>query len=545
MQVTLSRLRRRLADESGFTMVVVMGVLLIATLFSVAAIAAADGDIGGSRQDVDRKQAYEAAEAGVNDYIARLNQDANYWTRCTDVPAPAPVNQQFIRTSPTQNDPRSWRPVPGSGETSYTIELIPANNRTSCDPAQPEQSMIDANTGSFTIRATGRSQAAGTGTPSYRSITARFRRRGFLDFLYFTDLETLHPEFFLGDPDPSRYGRAVSQCQRYARNGRPMSDPCADLTFIDADVVDGPLHTNDRLLIQGHPDFGHDKKDDIEVVAAPPAGPSWVANGSGNPAPWNGTFVPGAPTMDMPPSNQELANLASWVFVGDTELKFAGNSVTILNRNLPGGTETRNLTDSDFNGVIYVKSDGGINCGTRLNPYPDPAGPDTKDYGCANLWVSGEYSRSVTMGSEGDIIVKASADTAATGPPGLRRNGDVFAGLIANNWVRVEHVCKNGSNVTPGTSFDVRIDAAILSLSKSFTVDNYTCGSRLGTLNVNGAIAQKFRGPVGQFGGVDHGYTKNYVYDRRLLYRSPPYFLDPVQSAWRTVSFTEQSPATK
>ena len=110
---------------------------------------------------------------------------------------------------------------------------------------------------------------------------------------------------------------------------------------------------------------------------------------------------------------------------------------------------------------------------------------------------------------------------------------------------QVEHRCTSGTNVTPGTEDNVQIDAAILSLTRSFTVDNYTCGARLDTLTVNGAIAQKFRGPVGQFGFVDHGYTKNYVYDNRLRVRSPPYFLDPIQSAWRTVSYTEQVPATK
>ena len=61
------RIRARLSDESGFTLVVVMGVLLVATLFSVAAIAASDRDTPLSRRDVDRKQAYAAAEAGVQD----------------------------------------------------------------------------------------------------------------------------------------------------------------------------------------------------------------------------------------------------------------------------------------------------------------------------------------------------------------------------------------------------------------------------------------------------------------------------------------------
>jgi hypothetical protein len=539
MRLIARELRVRLADESGFAMVVVMGVLLVATLFSVAAMAAADRDTRPSRLDVDRKQAYAAAEAGINDFMARLNQDANYWTKCTDVPPPAPVNQRFVRTSPTQADPRSWRFVPGSAEADYTIELIPANGRSQCDPLQPEESMIDVATGAFTIRATGRSRAAGTGTAVYRSITVRFRRRGFLDFLYFTDLETIQPEYFTG----TRYTDALAQCPRYRRNGRPSGYPCADLTFIDEDVVDGPLHTNDRLLIAGHPDFGRDSRDDIEVVAAPPAGDSYEVNGSGNLLPMRGNWMPGAAPMDMPPSNQELANVAGWMFTGDTELRFNNNSVTIVNRALnPTApyTTVKSMSDADFNGVIFVKSNGGTNCGTRQNSYPSP-----KDQNCANVWVSGVYSKSVTIASEGDVIVKAS-DDPSSGPSGkgLRRSGDAFAGLVANNWVRVYHPCVAGVNQT-GTEPNVQIDAAILSLNRSFTVDHHDCGARLDTLTVNGAIAQKFRGPVGQFGVTNSGYTKNYVYDNRLRFRSPPYFMDPVQSAWRTVTHTEQTPATK
>ena len=52
----------------------------------------------------------------------------------------------------------------------------------------------------------------------------------------------------------------------------------------------------------------------------------------------------------------------------------------------------------------------------------------------------------------------------------------------------------------------------------------------MGTLTVNGAIAQKFRGAVGTTGGT--GYIKDYNYDDRLRYQEPPHFFDPVQSAW-------------
>jgi hypothetical protein len=64
---------------------------------------------------------------------------------------------------------------------------------------------------------------------------------------------------------------------------------------------------------------------------------------------------------------------------------------------------------------------------------------------------------------------------------------------------------------------------------------------------VFGAIAQKFRGPVGTFiGSTRHtGYAKNYVYNDELRYRSPPFFLDPLQAAWRVVRANEQVPAAE
>ncbi len=67
-----------------------------------------------------------------------------------------------------------------------------------------------------------------------------------------------------------------------------------------------------------------------------------------------------------------------------------------------------------------------------------------------------------------------------------------------------------------------------------------TAAPTLGTLTVNGAISQKFRGPVGTTGGT--GYFKNYNYDDRLRYQEPPNFLDPVESAWHIQRETLDNP---
>ncbi len=89
------------------------------------------------------------------------------------------------------------------------------------------------------------------------------------------------------------------------------------------------------------------------------------------------------------------------------------------------------------------------------------------------------------------------------------------------------------------------IDAAILAINHSFIVDNWACGTSLGTLTVSGAIAQEYRGTVGTHSGstIVSGYAKGYSYDYELRYHQPPFFLDPVQAGWGILQETEQVPA--
>jgi hypothetical protein len=119
------------------------------------------------------------------------------------------------------------------------------------------------------------------------------------------------------------------------------------------------------------------------------------------------------------------------------------------------------------------------------------------------------------------------------------------------------------SGSTPGTSTMATatyqyanrgpaVNAALLSVAHSFGVQNYQrgpaftgYGASAGALTVYGAIAQQYRGAVGTFSGttVTTGYSKNYSYDNRLKYDSPPKFLNPVASAWQVVTWAERAGA--
>ena len=72
-------------NEGGFTMIsVVLGLSLVVAL-AIVAVSAVNGDIHLTRNDLDHRRAYEAAKAGINDYVFHLHDETDYWTNCDDV----------------------------------------------------------------------------------------------------------------------------------------------------------------------------------------------------------------------------------------------------------------------------------------------------------------------------------------------------------------------------------------------------------------------------------------------------------------------------
>jgi Tfp pilus assembly protein PilX len=526
--------RLNLAAQHGYSMVAVMLVMLATTMLGAAAFAAVGGDIPFARASQDRKAAYAAAEAGLEYYLFQLARDNDYWSKCTSVPPiaagiPAPIN-------PANPTSRLWRSVSGTTDARFSIELLPANGQGACSTTAPETTMLDSKSGTFRIRSTGESRGV------RRSIVATFRRSSFLDYLYFTDYETSDPLTYTNSTDRTN---AASQCVKY-RAARAAW--CRNITFSTHDNIKGPLHTNDDLLTCGSPDFGVDKNDAIEISG--PASDGWT-QGSGSACDdgspnFNGTVRWPAPSLAVPTSNQKLKTFAlanGYVFYGKTTITFnSTGKIDVTSYDKTTGVKKVETKDPPPNGVIYVDENTKLGGCT-----PAIDGPLEQDYaegnGCAVAYVKGTYSASTTIGSAADIVVNGD----------LLRAGDPVMGLVAQNFVRVMHGVRNCPNGTYPercqTFSNMKIQAAILTLQHSFIVDNYDQGSALGTLTVDGAIAQKFRGPVGTFnsstGNTVTGYEKDYNYDKRLRYRSPPFFLDPISAAWRIIRANEQVPAPK
>ncbi len=292
----------------------------------------------------------------------------------------------------------------------------------------------------------------------------------------------------------------------------------------------------------------------------------------------------------MPPSNAAIkvkadATLggAGCLFTGPTSITLnAAGTMTVASpytksgaapNNCAGGTKAAPVTQAlPANGVIYVQNvpadpadpnyTAGCKTSTQLNgsstvqhPLGYPQRWDITQYGCTDgdVFLKGALKGRLTIAADNNIdIIGNITYNGGTG-------GSDLLGLVANNYVEIYHPvgdcgsssCQNGSRVNnyynlddfpggySGAFLNPNIQAAILSVNHSFRVQNYQYGddNTLGTINVYGAIAQEYRGIVGTTN--TSGYLKNYNYDQRMKYQSPPFFLNPIDSAWQIVTWVE------
>ncbi len=207
-----------------------------------------------------------------------------------------------------------------------------------------------------------------------------------------------------------------------------------------------------------------------------------------------------------------------------------------------------------------------------------------------NVFVSGELQGQLTIYAANNIYLTGADPTNDTPPTdttklsklvfysndsftpksddtGVTTDSTDMLGLIANNYVMIlRYGWPTGS--TPGyTGIDpvagtyndyspncnTEIDAAIMALHNSFLYEGYwpsdiapdiTNPAQLANayqLTINGAVIQNNRGGVSSYilaqGGsgstqLGCGYLKNYWFDARMQYESPPYFLLPGNSGW-------------
>jgi Tfp pilus assembly protein PilX len=591
---------RRGNDDRGAALisVVVLGLvlmMLVATGLTVAS--------SGLRQAVGVQRstsALDAAYAGVQDYLARVNLDSTYlkygnpdsaFSAASNLTRPTPWNPAFgVGTpdgTPSHDQYTTWATVPGSSTASTDSA---AKFRYEVDTTQYTSS------GVVRLRATG---LAGSRT---RTILSSIRVKGFVDYAYFTDYEIKDPTTFVSTDttfDPKT-------CAVYAWTGqRPAKCSTGDtnmqVSFKSTDLLYGDVHTNDTPSLT----CGMTVTGSFETST--PASQNAIYNKAKACSP--AIPLKYADTLPMPSTNADMKQDAACLYTGPTQITYNTNgTMTVISpwtkstggtttacgtpgsslasptgatvpqldhdllyvQNVPASTSDPNYwaPTSKPAAVTCIAPDGttttaasgigwSIGSGSVLTRYPlvgeAPAtswatsstpkqwSTTTPAYGCRNgdLYVSGTVSTLTTAASENYVYVVDDITYAD-------RTADLL-GLVGQSSVIVWNPMSTAADQPMLSQVNLEIDAAMVSVLHTFQVQNNDRGSTRGQLTVFGSIAQKYRGSVASAyiqtdsNGVQTvvytGYTKGYQYDTLLKTVSPPKFLEPSATSYSVIRY--------
>lgn len=591
----------RAGRDRGVALITVIGLGSVLLLLSVTMVAVAASGSVKSRTDEDSAAAMSAAYAGIEDYQSKLAANNAYplfgagqteFSKASSFPRGTDGNPAFGYGASGPN--ATWATIDNGARASFRYEV---DNSKYYD------------NGVLRVRSTGR---VGQIT---RSVVADLKQDGFIDYLYFTDYELSDPEFGLTT--------SKQNCVPTYDWDVKHADNCDELQFGSSDVLDGPVRTNDTLLI-----CNSTFKRSVETAYRPSSSTARkykIVSGCGTP-----TFsVPVASTdkFPMPATNLEMLQETrndlkdstvprpGCLYTGPTTItltadgKMTVRSPWTLATNIKGtpvsggdtlaacgqpGTAKGQLGSADgatvdvpANNLVYVQS---VTRSADASKTPDPNDWTTGRFpsydnknGATKYCTGGAGGSSTGNGVGYPRQGETAPSTSSTNPSYGCEKGDVFVegtlkgnltiaadnyvyvtdditytnseqdilGLVGQQAVLVYNPVKNctvnsstgvgnGTYLYPGSNADRTIQAAILSVGHTFTVQNFRCGAR-GDLIIKGSIAQKFRGAVGQANGS--GFSKKYGYDNRLRYTAPPKFLSPVSTSYGVSRLTESKTA--
>ncbi len=513
-----------------------------------------------ARQSQDFQAALQAAESGVQDYINRLDNNTAYYLSQYDSANPALEND--TSGTPTWT---TWAAVAGTNVSEWYRYAVNSKNT--------------AKTGIVYLTVSG---AAGQNPATSKSYTVRTIKEGitlsgFTSFLYFTDFEIDSFPIATAQTGISQttwsqdcYFHAWAYNSESKGYGPDPSNCSYAIDFVPADTLNGPIFSNDEFHICGAASFpqgatsAYDQGTAASVAGSysygnpgsyvTPAGCSGTPTFGGT-----GTQPAGGAYEVFPPTNQTMENDLATTNDGGG-CAYAGPVGIVFNNT---GTMTVTLPFGNaYKSSVLSSSWSTSGCGTNptatangvatVNLPPNGLIYDENPSGCAsttcyaNAYVSGAVNGQVTVGSQTDITLTGNltdADSMA---------GNDMIGLSAGDDIVLpdSKTYQLGSQSrTLSAVCNLTIDAAMVALTDSlflpgWSSDSSGCASpttALGTLNINGSIAQEYRGPVGAHSGgtlVD-GYGKDYTYDSRLKFQQPPYFTSPTLPNWVDSSFAE------
>src|ERR1700694_857406 len=238
--------------QVGQAMIIVVGLIFMATLIPIGIFYQAVQQLPLSRHDQDFQAALAAAEAGVDDYVNRMDQNQNYYVYDGTTGNQPPDGNQAFST---------WVRLPGASAQHISAVNNPSYRYTR-DISHLAQS------GLIYLTSSGSSNGA------TRTVKVGLRRKSFLDYLYSTDYEVADIASYANPNQAKQHGCNLHHWEPNGFTGTngPDINFCTFIYFIPRDVLNGPTHTNDDYYICGNPTF-NGPSDSADTYP-----PRWVDN---------------------------------------------------------------------------------------------------------------------------------------------------------------------------------------------------------------------------------------------------------------------------
>jgi len=287
--------------------------------------------------------------------------------------------------------------------------------------------------------------------------------------------------------------------------------------FTTDDILDGAVHGNTRIRINGDPYFGGlVTTTESSFVMRPGSSPVFALG-----------YEFGVEEEDLPNRNQYRNFIRATAHHGGIYLGNLNGSDAhweiVFGRNGIAGTvsyryyrkqghhyQYGNWVDEDLsslNGAIYSKK---------------------------AIWIEGTVDGEVSIFCQDKIHIRDDL-VYEDSTPGLGPNVgcDDLLGIYSRTDIIVDRTAANQS--------DCEIHAALIAFHFSFEIEDPNSGPPRGDLIVYGSIVQERPGTVSTFntpGALTHGYHRKYYYDIRLKSDYPPYYPQigsPIVTRWEEV----------
>lgn len=593
-----STLRGRRRDDTGATMLVVIGYGAVLVLAMGLLSAYTVDSMKGARREQDYYRAIEAAQGGVDDLIAKFT-----------------VNPAAAQPAPGWS---GWLAVPGSVDASG-IDCVLTSPAATC-PQYRYRIEDDAGStrpNAVTIRAEGKARDI------VRAVKVNAAQRNFGDYLYFSDVEAYDPSDDLVPglaTDLLTYHRANCAVRAWD-NPRPQD--CNEPIFRDGDSLTGGgrIHSNDAFLIEGEPTFEGPVSTALPSCASKASDADCyrtTGDGELDPDPAGITYDP---TFGMPVEDEVLTQikngLGTCVYTGPTRIKFENGGMRVWSPRTPPSQTANGSSNSCGGGVTdglglvggILGTVGGllnldlVDSGKFVTPVPagiyvDEAPPLTDPSGCrlnqllgfntgtpldlnlsdgcteGDLHIDGVLDGRTTAAADNDIVIVSELTYQSEDPNPAQ--GDLL-GLIARNNVEIYNPLQctlalqtgclsdgllngvlNLTNYLLGGE-DFELDAAIVALNGRFGVQLSNLVPNLGPLTgqtpklkLNGSVAQRHAGYIGgpldldlvgsiqlNLSILQTGFVRDYTYDTRLRTQLPAFFPAPANAPFERGAFAE------